>query len=116
MKKEGIIFNYKGKKISLDTLKCEGVFDMGRGLTFRRRERAPALLFDFGKRVRFALTAFFVFFPFYVLWLDEKNKVLEAKLVKPFRFHINSKKPFTKIVEIPVNRRYAWENGVLVGV
>lgn len=88
---------------------------MGRGLTFRRRSNAPALLFDFGKRVRFALTAFFVFFPFLVLWLDEKNRVLEVQRVKPFLFHINTKKPFTKIVEIPINEKYRREIRLLDG-
>lgn len=90
------------------------MFSLGRGLTFRRREKAPVLLFDFGERVRFALTALFVFFPFYVVWLDGE-RVVQVKRVKPFTFHIGSAKSYTRIVEIPVSARYRRQIALLDG-
>jgi len=81
-------------------------FEMGRGLTFRRREKSPALLFEFDEPISFALTSLFVFFPFYAIWLDKKNNVLSVERINPFRFIIKSKKDFYKIVEIPCSRKY----------
>ncbi len=106
MKKKKIEIKLKNKKICLDIFEC-GFFELARGLMFRRREKAPALLFDIDNLSGEALTGLFVFFPFYVLWLDEKNNVSEIKFVKPFTFYVNSKKPFSKIVEIPVSKKYS---------
>jgi len=63
------------------------------------------LLFQFEKKGRYPIHSFFVFFPFLVLWLNNKNKVIEYKLVKPFKFRVVPKRHFSKIIEIPVNTR-----------
>jgi len=98
--------NYKHKKIELTVETCN-IFEMVRGLMFRRREKARALLlFDFKKPLRLKIHSFFVFFSFVAVWLDEKNKVVELKVVRPFTFIVKPKKPFFKLVEIPVNREY----------
>ena len=76
---------------------------MARGLMFRGRN-CDNLLFDFKKEGRFAIHSWFVFFPFLALWLDEKNKVVEKKIVKPFCFHIRPKNKFRKLIEVPLNR------------
>lgn len=88
---------------------------MGRGLTFRFRKSAPALLFRQWRRGSMALTALFVFFPFLVLWLDKNNNVLEARKVKPFTYFIDSKTKYVKIVEIPINSKYRREIEAIVG-
>ena len=96
---------YKGKKIFLNVRKC-GYFEEAFGLMFKKKENVEALLFDFAGRKRLALHSFFVFFPFLVLWLDDKNKIMEMRIVKPFSFNIISKKTFSKIIEIPINGKY----------
>jgi uncharacterized membrane protein (UPF0127 family) len=73
---------------------------------FQRKENAEALLFDFSGRKRLALHSLFVFFPFWAIWLVGKNGILKIKIIKPFSFNIISKKPFTKIVEIPISHKY----------
>jgi len=96
---------YKNKKFFLNVKRC-GYFEEVFGLMFQRKENAEALLFDFSKRKRLALHSFFVFFPFLAIWLDDKNKIIDFRVVKPFSFNIFFKKYFVKIVEIPINHRY----------
>ena len=47
-----------------------------------------------------------MFFDFLVLWLDERNNVVDFKIIKPFSVYEKSNKDFYKIIEIPVSRRY----------
>ena len=97
---------HKNKKINLEVEKCN-LFGMFRGLMFTRRENAQALLlFDFKKPLRMKIHSLFVFFPFVAVWLDDKNKVIELKAIKPWRFFVLPKKSFCKLVEIPVNEKY----------
>ncbi len=97
---------YKNKNFSLLVRKC-GYSDEAFGLMFQKRENANALLFDFADRKRLALHSFFVFFPFLALWLDDNNRIKEVKVIKPFSFNRISKKPFSRIVEIPINKKYS---------
>ena len=96
---------YKNKNISLKAVRC-GFWEEGFGLMFQTREKAEALLFNFTGRKRLALHSLFVFFPFLVVWLDDKNKILENRMVRPFSLRVLSKKSFSKIVEIPLNLKY----------
>ena len=93
---------YKGKKIFLNVRKC-GYFGEAFGLMFQKKENVDVLLFDFSGRKRLALHSLFVFFSFLAVWLDDKNNVLEFKLVKPFSLNICPKLHFTKLLEIPIN-------------
>lgn len=98
--------NCKNKKIKLEVEKC-GVFGMIRGLMFRSRERAPALLlFDFKKPRRLKIHSWFVFFPFIAIWLDEKEEIIEIKRVGSWKTFVLPKKSFSKLVEIPINGKY----------
>jgi len=100
-----ITIELKNRKIKLDAKKCN-FFHRFWGLMFCRRENAEILLFDFGKQVRIAIHSWFVFFPFVAVWLDENNKIIEKKIVLPFELIVLPKKSFSKLVEIPVNKRY----------
>ena len=91
----------RGKVFEIDNVNVKG-FEVFRGLMFSSREKSRALLFN----IKGGLHSYFVFFPFLVLWLDSSNKVLEYKIVKPFSFYVNSRTNFSKILEIPINRRY----------
>jgi len=95
--------NYEGKKFNLEVKLCRLKF---LGLMFARREKARALLFDFKKSTNIAIHSWFVFFDFVAVWLDDKNKIIEIKVVKPFSFSVHPKKSFFKLIEIPVNKRY----------
>ena len=97
------VFYYKNKKIRLDVKKC-GRLQKISGLTFTKKQKARALFFEFKKPV--AIHSCFVFFPFIIIWLDKNNKVMEIRKIKPFTFHIKPKKSFTKIIEIPINKKY----------
>jgi len=96
---------HKDKNIVIEVKKC-GYSDEAFGLMFQKKENANALLFDFSNRERLALHSLFVFFPFLAIWLDDKNKILEFRIIKPFSFNVLSKKPFSKIVEVPINLKY----------
>jgi uncharacterized membrane protein (UPF0127 family) len=105
MKKTTVGLSYKNRKVFLKVKKC-GYLDEAFGLMFKKKEKAEALLFDFSGRKRLALHSFFVFFPFLAIWLDDKNKILYIKSVKPFSFDILPQKAFTKIIEVPISSKY----------
>jgi uncharacterized membrane protein (UPF0127 family) len=100
-----IILRNENKKINFDVKKC-GRIKMFLGLMFSRREKAKSLLFEFKKPTNIKLHSFFVFFPFLVLWLDKDNKIIKMKKVKPFRLSVRISEKFSKIIEIPFNKRY----------
>jgi len=92
-----------GRSLSVDAVSV-GAFGKFRGLMFRRRQKAPMLLFETGER--FSIHSVFVFFDFLVLWLNDENTVVDYKIVKPFSLYENSDKKFSKILEIPVSKQY----------
>ena len=100
-----INLKYKKKKFEIDVKVCNW-FEKFSGLMFVRKEKARALLFDFKKPVRQAIHSYFVFFPFVAIWLDDKERIIEVKFVKPFNFFVRPKKDFCKLIEIPVNEEY----------
>ena len=85
------------------------------GLMFSGREKAEILLFEFKKPVKMRIHSFFVFYNFIAIWLDKKNNVVDWKIVKPFLPSVSSKKPFYKLVEIPINDKYSTLCSVIVG-
>ena len=70
------------------------------GLMFKSKN-SENLLFDMPGE--WGIHSFFVFFPFLALWLDEKNNVVDWKIVKPFSLFVKPKRKFSKLVEIPLN-------------
>ena len=73
----------KNKKKIILSVKETGFFSRGIGLMFRSF-KTKNLLFSFKKDVGLSITSFFVFFKFLASWLDDKNNVLEFKVVRPF--------------------------------
>lgn len=108
-----IIFH--NKKVQIRNVKKLGKFEKGIGLMFRNRKKCPALLFEFKNPTKMSIHSLFVFFPFAAIWLDDKNRIVDLKIVKPFRFVIFCKKPFYKLIEIPSNKRYQKEIKFLFG-
>ena len=109
-----ISFEHNGKKIDLVAKICVGL-ERGSGLMFKFRNWASALLFEFNRPVTMALTSLFVFFPFVAIWFDEKNRVLDLQIIKPFKPLIKAKKPFTRLLEIPLSHKYRRVIEKLVG-
>ena len=109
-----ISFDYRGKKFSFDAKIC-GFFDRVLGLMFKSRKNAQALLFKFDKSSRITIHSLFVFFPFVVVWLDSKGKVIVIKKVKPFTPFISIEKSYSRIIEIPINKKYSNIVKLLVG-
>ena len=109
-----IDLKYKNKKIKFDVKRCN-LFWMVKGLMFVRCEKAKALLlFDFKKPRRMKIHSFFC--PrFVAVWLDEKDNVIEVKMVKPWRSFVLPRKKFSRLVEIPCSGKYEDIVRLLVG-
>jgi len=90
-----------GKKFNIEARELP-LLEQARGLMFKSRE-SDNLLFNRGGR--WGIHSFFVFFPFLAVWLDEKNRVVDYKIVKPFTFSVQPKNKFAKLVEIPINNK-----------
>ena len=85
-----------------EVIECSGI-NKFLGLMFKQREKAPILLFNIKNQ---AIHSLFVFFPFIAVWLDEANNTVGMGVVKPFKLHVKPKKPFFKLIEIPLNKKY----------
>ena len=93
-----------GRNIILKNVFLEDKLGKFIGLMFSEKEKSPILLFEMQRQS--SLHSFFVFFPFIALWLDDKNNIIEWKIVKPFTFRVFCRKKFSKIIEIPISRRH----------
>jgi uncharacterized membrane protein (UPF0127 family) len=102
MKKE-IFLNYKKRKIRIIAEECN-LWRKFKGLMFSRGENAEILLFSFKRKQKINIHSFFVFFRFVALWLDNKNSVIDMKIVRPFTLSI-SQKPACNLIEIPFNKK-----------
>ncbi len=100
-----IKLTFKKQEFEIDLKVCNG-FQKFSGLMFKKREKAQALLFEFKKPEKINIHSLFVFFPFLAIWLDDKNKILDLKIVKSFNFSVSPNKFFNKLIEIPFNRKY----------
>jgi len=89
--------------------KVKTIGQEARGLTFRRKKKARALLFEFDKPVNLKLHSLFVGFSFFAVWLDKDDKVIQKKVVRPWRLSVGPKRAFTKLVEVPINHFYRRE-------
>jgi len=97
---------YKNTKFELELENCRGL-KKGFGLMFKSKENAKALLFDFKNEKKREITSLFVFFDFIAIWLDENNKIIEYRVIKPFNFSISPSRPFKRLIEVPINSKYS---------
>jgi uncharacterized membrane protein (UPF0127 family) len=100
-----ISFYYKGRKFKIDVEECSGL-NRVLGLMFRNRN-ANILFFNFNKQTNLQIHSLFVFFPFIAMWLDDKNKTIEKKLVRPFTLSVKPRKPYRRLLEIPASKKYS---------
>lgn len=95
--------NLSGRKINI---KVKELNFIGRfvGLMFKGRN-ADNLLFNFKKEGRIAIHSWFVFFSFLAIWLDSKNNVVSYRVVWPFSTIILPRRKFSKLIEVPINKK-----------
>jgi uncharacterized membrane protein (UPF0127 family) len=91
----------KNNKIKLNVYKLS---EVGKfiGLMFKSRG-CKNLMFNFNSPGRWSIHSFFVFFDFMAIWVDDKNNVINWKIVKPFTFKVTPKKEFSTLIELPLN-------------
>ena len=97
-----IKFRYKKKEISLEVKKVPKYLE-GIGLMFSNKNTKP-LLFSFKKEVNLKIHSWFVFYDFLAIWLDKDMKVVEKKVVRPFRINILPSRKFKYLIEVPINQ------------
>lgn len=86
----------KNKKINAQL--CKGLAATI-GFMFQfRSSYAKVLVLDEAKKAE--LHMFFVFFPIYAIFLNDRNRVVETALLKPFTFY-SSKKKAKYVLEMP---------------
>jgi len=95
-------FSYKGKFIEIKARKM-GFFGKIKGLMFKSSREN--LLFEFSSDTNIKIHSFFVFYSFLAIWIDERNRVLELKIVRPFTVAVSPEKPYRKLVEVPLNKK-----------
>ena len=93
--------NLNKKLMNLEVRKVSG-FGKYSGLMFRTRD-TDSLLFEFKNWKIASIHSFFVFFSFLAVWMDEKDKVVNFEVVRPFRVLVRPRRPSTKLIEIPIN-------------
>ena len=86
----------------MDVQECKGIRKVT-GLMFKSSS-TDALLFHFKRKTNMKIHSLFC--PkFVAVWLDN-GKIVDIKLVKPWRLSVSSEKHFTDLIEIPVSKRY----------
>jgi len=90
------------KLFGLEIEKMNNIFKKISGLMFRKTFDT-ALIFDmeFESVSSCAIHSYFVNFPFEVIFLDSKKKIVDMKTVVPWQLWIQPKKPAQYIIEIP---------------
>lgn len=101
------------KKIKINVHKVNSIGKIT-GLMFKSKNTRN-LLFEFSTNSKLSIHSYFVFFPFLAVWLDDKNKIVEKRIVKPFNFSVKPVKNFRKLVEVPLNNENKRIIGFLVG-
>ncbi len=103
--KKKITIKYKKKRLKITAEDCN-LLNKFVGLMFSRREKSRILLFDFKRKQKIKIHSIFVFYSFIALWLDDKSRVVDLKIVRPFTPCVSPKKPVFKLIEIPINNFY----------
>lgn len=104
-------------KIAEDARVAEHFFGRLKGLMFERRKNFNyALIMPLPKesRIGASIHMLFVFFPIAVFFVDEKRKVVDKALLRPFALNYTPKRPCKYIIELPAEKfSYADEGDIL---
>lgn len=101
MKKQLFKLNFRGKKFIIKNyIECRSFFSKLRGLMFRPRNFKTPLVFIFPFPRRYRIHSFFCR-KFLAIWML-KGRIVDARIVKPWRIAVTSKEKFDELLEIPV--------------
>ena len=91
----------KQKIIVRDYEICDNFFSKTRGLMFRSASYKKPLLFVFSKPGIYPIHSFFCR-KFLAIWML-KGKIIDEKLILPWRASVTPKGKFDELLEIPLN-------------
>ncbi len=92
---------FNGKKFVVkDYFVCKTIFSQIRGLMFRNKSYKKPLLFVFKKAGRYPIHSFFCR-KFVAVWMFDK-RIIEIKIVKPWKLSVTPKEKFNLLLEIPI--------------
>ncbi len=92
---------FEGKNLVIsDYTVCKSIFSRARGLMFRSKKYNKPLLFIFNKPGNYSIHSFFCR-KFVAVWMLN-NKIIEIKIVKPWKFSVTPKEKFNLLLEIPL--------------
>lgn len=95
-------FTFDGRRYTIKNYTvCDTVFSRARGLMFRQKGYNIPLLFPFGKDGIYPIHSFFCR-DFIGVWL-RKNKIVDIKLVRPWKVSVTGQGKFDELLEIPLN-------------
>lgn len=100
MKKKFIEFRLKNKTFKVETAICDTILKKAIGLMFRKKSKS--LLFLFHRPTREPIHSYFCGL-FIAIWFDSSDKVIDARLVYPWKSYVRPSKKFVKLLEIPSN-------------
>ena len=86
------MLKHNRKIITKHVVCCDNIFSQGTGLIFRSEKvlENTAWIFPFKNSARIGVTMMFVFYPIDILFLDDKNRIIEIKEnLKPFSNYIS---------------------------
>ena len=96
-------FKLNGKEYIIGEYKIlTNIFQKMRGLMFRSRKYNLPLLFVFSKPARHEIHSFFCR-KFIAVWMLD-NRVVDVKIVSPFKFCVTPEKKFNLLLEVPLTK------------
>jgi len=100
-KKSGFKFKFQRKSFILkDYVLCKSILSKINGLMFRKNPKS--LVFVFNKPTRISIHSFFCRKRFIAIWLL-KGKIIDVKIVLPWKVNISPRGKFDKLLELPFN-------------
>jgi hypothetical protein len=100
-KKDGLKFKFNGKSyVIADYTLCKSLFSKIIGIMFKKNPKP--LLFIFDKPTNISIHSFFCRKKFIAIWLL-KNRVIDARIVMPWKLNIVPREKFDKLLELPFN-------------
>lgn len=103
---KSIQVRYKGKKYIIKNYEiCDNIFSKARGLMFRSRNYSKPLLFVFSKAEKHVIHSFFCheFLGVWMVFDGKKIRVIDEKIVSPYKFSVIPKEKFNLLLEIPLS-------------
>jgi|GEM_PF-406643 len=89
---------YNGRVVAKRIVYCNDILKKGTGLMFRSRNalKDKAWLFPFKRPRRVCITMILVFYPIDIIFLDNRNRIIELKEdIRPFQNYTSKEKIYS---------------------